>query len=324
MPGQLLNIGQLLDGRYRITKTLPPGGFGQTYIAEDIKRPGNPQCVEQFHGNPQFNSDIYALGMVAIQALTGLLVIDISKLRDPNNPSTGEVVWSHRAQQVSPNLVNVINKMVLFDCRQRYQSVSEVLKDLTKIDKPQPPPSSPRKTLWLILAGAAALIVVGVIFAFYNKPNTSGEQAVKTVREKANRGDYQGNIPSLLPQRQSPSASNQQAKSLSLNGQLVNDKLDGSDAVLPNNTYYKLYMFEGRANQQVSIEMTSQEIDPALILLNADGSELARNEDVSPGDFNSRIVATLPKDGNYIVLAISSQAQQSGTYYLQAKVSGSK
>ncbi|WP_051470131.1 hypothetical protein [Fischerella sp. PCC 9605] len=45
MLGQLLNIGQLLDGRYRIVTVLPCGGFGQTYIAEDIKRPGKPQCV---------------------------------------------------------------------------------------------------------------------------------------------------------------------------------------------------------------------------------------------------------------------------------------
>ncbi|WP_196527924.1 hypothetical protein [Nostoc commune] len=50
--------------------------------------------IEQFHGNPQFNSDIYALGVVAIQALTGLLANDLSKLRDPSNPSTGEIVWS--------------------------------------------------------------------------------------------------------------------------------------------------------------------------------------------------------------------------------------
>ncbi|MBG1263649.1 protein kinase [Nostoc sp. BAE] len=45
MLNQLLNIGQILDGRYRIVSVLPPGGFGQTYIAEDTKRPGNPQCV---------------------------------------------------------------------------------------------------------------------------------------------------------------------------------------------------------------------------------------------------------------------------------------
>ncbi|UJB67715.1 serine/threonine protein kinase [Acaryochloris sp. 'Moss Beach'] len=38
-------IGQTLDGRYRIVQSLGEGGFGQTYIAEDTRRPGNPSCV---------------------------------------------------------------------------------------------------------------------------------------------------------------------------------------------------------------------------------------------------------------------------------------
>lgn len=38
-------IGLILDGRYRITQLLGAGGFGQTYIAEDTRRPGHPACV---------------------------------------------------------------------------------------------------------------------------------------------------------------------------------------------------------------------------------------------------------------------------------------
>jgi serine/threonine protein kinase len=48
-------IGQLLDGRYRILRNLSAGGFGQTYIAEDTKIPGNPSCVVK-HLKPT-NSD---------------------------------------------------------------------------------------------------------------------------------------------------------------------------------------------------------------------------------------------------------------------------
>lgn len=91
---------------------------GQRISTVAIGTPGY-MPIEQFHGNTQFNSDIYALGMVGIQALTGLLADDLSRLQSPNNPSTGELVWHHRAQ-VSPELANIIDKMVRFDYRQRY------------------------------------------------------------------------------------------------------------------------------------------------------------------------------------------------------------
>jgi serine/threonine protein kinase len=38
-------IGTLLDGRYQIVNALSTGGFGQAYLAQDTKRPGNPWCV---------------------------------------------------------------------------------------------------------------------------------------------------------------------------------------------------------------------------------------------------------------------------------------
>lgn len=38
-------IGQTLDGRYQVLESLGAGGFGQTYIAADTRRPGNPRCV---------------------------------------------------------------------------------------------------------------------------------------------------------------------------------------------------------------------------------------------------------------------------------------
>ncbi|MGB3652714.1 MAG: serine/threonine protein kinase, partial [Rivularia sp. (in: cyanobacteria)] len=38
-------IGQLLAGRYKVLQILAEGGFGQTYITEDIHLPGKPKCV---------------------------------------------------------------------------------------------------------------------------------------------------------------------------------------------------------------------------------------------------------------------------------------
>lgn len=79
--------------------------------------------VEQMRGYPQFNSDIYALGMTLIEAITGLepqaLTID----------SLGEVVWRDKAD-VSNWLASILSKMVSYESSARYQSVAELRQDL--------------------------------------------------------------------------------------------------------------------------------------------------------------------------------------------------
>ncbi|OCQ97838.1 serine/threonine protein kinase [Oscillatoriales cyanobacterium USR001] len=88
--------------------------------------------VEQFQYNPQLNSDIYAVGMIGIQALTGLPAYELPKLRDHNNPTAGEIIWRHLAV-VSQELADVLDNMVRHDFRQRYQSAAEALADLKKV-----------------------------------------------------------------------------------------------------------------------------------------------------------------------------------------------
>ncbi|AOY83703.1 serine/threonine-protein kinase [Moorena producens JHB] len=87
---------------------------------------------EQAVGSPRFNSDIYATGMIAVRSLTG---ITPSKL--PTDPITGEVIWLDKAQ-VSPELATVVNKMVRYSFRSRYQSAQEVLEALKPLTKTLP------------------------------------------------------------------------------------------------------------------------------------------------------------------------------------------
>ena len=79
---------------------------------------------EQYSGKTMFASDIYAVGIIAIQALTGLAPSQI-----PEDPRTSEFCWRDRIQ-VTPTLGDVIDKMVRYDFRQRYQSATEVLEAL--------------------------------------------------------------------------------------------------------------------------------------------------------------------------------------------------
>ncbi len=79
---------------------------------------------EQLMGQTYPSSDIYALGMIAIQALTK------SELRKlPVNLNSGELIWQHQ-ESISDSLKNVLNQMVRYNFQDRYQSAKEVLQAL--------------------------------------------------------------------------------------------------------------------------------------------------------------------------------------------------
>ncbi len=82
---------------------------------------------EQLLGQPLLNSDIYALGMLAIQALLGVPSVQI-----PKNPETNEVIWRDRTS-VSDQLAAILDKMVAYRYQERYQSAMEVSYDLQEI-----------------------------------------------------------------------------------------------------------------------------------------------------------------------------------------------
>lgn len=111
-------------------------------------------------------------------------------------------------------------------------------------------------------------------------------------------------------------------QALTLNGQLISDRLGPGDNVLPvDNSFFKAYRFEGRAGQQVRIDMVSREIDPFLILVAPNGRTLAQDYN-SGGNGNARIVTSLPISGTYLLIANSYQAGEVGSFGLRAMTSG--
>ncbi len=81
-------------------------------------------ATEQSRGKPRFNSDIYGLGVICIQAATGLTPRQLD-----DDPQTGEILWISKAT-VSPHLSDVLSKMVCYHFKDRYQSAIEVLEAL--------------------------------------------------------------------------------------------------------------------------------------------------------------------------------------------------
>ena len=102
------------------TLTLEPDGITITTIP--VFSPGYTP-PEQFEGKPQFASDIYALGMTAIQLLTGVSPQDLEK------DSDNEVIWKNLIS-VNPNLERILTKMVRVSLQKRYSTANDVLVDL--------------------------------------------------------------------------------------------------------------------------------------------------------------------------------------------------
>ncbi len=97
---------------------------GESRFTVTIGTPGYMPS-EQCAGRPAYSSDIYALGMVVIKALTGFSPTEL-----PTDPATGELVWRDKAK-VSNGLAMVLTRMVRYHYTQRYQSVREVNQGIT-------------------------------------------------------------------------------------------------------------------------------------------------------------------------------------------------
>ncbi|MCC5617961.1 serine/threonine protein kinase [Nostoc sp. CHAB 5836] len=131
---------------------------------------------EQAKGKPKLCSDIYAIGMIGIQALTGLMPEQI-----PEDAKTGDVVWRDQAE-VSDALGNILDTMVRDRYNQRYQSATEALQAVnTVLALLQPSNADGRYLLsyrnFILLLGiglgaTTSLIVLVLIYTFIN-PGTS-------------------------------------------------------------------------------------------------------------------------------------------------------
>jgi|UPI00037B9A22 serine/threonine protein kinase/predicted TPR repeat methyltransferase len=117
----------LIDfGAVKQVRTQQVNAQGLTNFTQVIGTPGY-MPDEQLRGTPHFNSDIYALGITAIQGLTGVAPTELQ-----SDPRTGEAIW-HELVKINPQLQKILDKMVRRSYTERYQSVDEVISDLQKL-----------------------------------------------------------------------------------------------------------------------------------------------------------------------------------------------
>jgi serine/threonine-protein kinase len=86
--------------------------------------------TEQLAGRPQYSSDIYAVGILGIQALTGCNPTQLQP-----DPHSGELNWQPYAPRANPALLAVLEVMVSYDFRTRYATASEALAALRALPR---------------------------------------------------------------------------------------------------------------------------------------------------------------------------------------------
>lgn len=136
----LIDFGAVKHLQTALTKSSGETASRQSDVTVAINSAGYTP-IEQIRGRPCLNSDIYALGMICIQALTGLHPRSFEE-----NLHVAEVLWTQQAQ-VSPELAAILTTMTRYNWKDRYQTAAEVIQDLSHLthtaSEVQPLPALP-------------------------------------------------------------------------------------------------------------------------------------------------------------------------------------
>lgn len=127
---------------------------GQVKSQFAFKSPGYTP-PEQIQLRPKFASDLYALGMTAIFALTGMHPEELQE-----DSETGEVKWREFAN-VNPKLADIIDRMVRYNFQERYPSAVEADQALQEFLNPSTAVKPKLSFVKKLLATTALLFTLG-------------------------------------------------------------------------------------------------------------------------------------------------------------------
>ncbi len=95
-------------------------------------------------------------------------------------------------------------------------------------------------------------------------------------------------------------------------GETVNGSLSKSDSLYPDNSYFKFYQFTAAVGQVITIDLSSDDFDPVLIVRGADLDNSIINDDGGPG-CSARISRSFPSRGPYRILVNTTADPQKQT-----------
>jgi eukaryotic-like serine/threonine-protein kinase len=129
---------------------------------------------EQCLGQPRFASDLYALGMIAVQAITGTHPTQLAV-----DPDTGSPLWG---DGIEARLDGILRKLTAFHFGQRYQSAIEVQRAIQECYEQAGTTLMPLETVpqevikavkprWLLpIVGVGSLLIVGGLWVTRSMP----------------------------------------------------------------------------------------------------------------------------------------------------------
>lgn len=103
---------------------------GQSQLTVAIGSPGY-MPKEQLRGQPRFSSDVYAVGMIGLEALSGLFPKDL-----PTDSRTGEVcvVECQKVVAIEPDFAAILARMISDDFSHRYTTAQEALQAIAQLN----------------------------------------------------------------------------------------------------------------------------------------------------------------------------------------------
>lgn len=99
-------------------------------------------------------------------------------------------------------------------------------------------------------------------------------------------------------------------------------RLGPGDEQLVGGEYFDRVTFDAAAGDTVSIELTSTEFDPYLIVLDANEQPMFQEDDSPGAGLNVNVTVTLPAAGRYTVVVTSAYPNETGAYRLTIAAAG--